>query len=131
MSMAKTPFWSASLCPSGQSSRAEKTGSPSKRGKQLQTICARRSTRAEIMQLPMTARSSELISTIILVERKRTFGRPCGQATSQVRGRFKAHFGDGLACADAYGQAPMGVHGLEAVLVGQVVADEDRAAPLI
>src|SRR4029079_13578241 len=131
MSMAKTPFCSASVWPSGLSSRAEKTGSPSKRGKQLQTICARRSTRAEIVQLPMTARSSEFMSAIIPFERQRTLEGPCGQAMSQLRRRSKAHLGNGLAGADAHREAAVGVHNLEAVLVGQVVADEDRAPPFI
>src|SRR3954471_15697403 len=131
MSMAKMPFCSASVWPSGLSSRAEKTGSPSKRGKQLQTICARRSTRAEIVQLPITARSSELISAIIPFKRQSSFESPRGQAMSQIRRRSKANLGNGVSRTDAHRQTAMCIHGPEAVLVGQVVADEDRPPSLI
>ena len=36
--------------------------------------------------------------------------------------------GDGVADADANGDAALGIHGLEAVFVRQIVPDEDRSA---
>src|SRR3546814_7001351 len=54
--------------------RAQKTGSPSKCGRQLQTMLARASSNAPKLQLPMTARSRLLIS--FLGDRAPPRGRP-------------------------------------------------------
>ena len=58
-SMAKNPPCPLGLRRLRPPSRRQNTGSPSKRGKQDQTMRACRSISAAIMQLPMTARSSD------------------------------------------------------------------------
>src|SRR4051794_7313993 len=129
--MAKMPRCASSGRPSGLSRSAENTGSASMRGKQLQTIWARRSTSAAIMQLPMTARSREVIKLLIPGKRKGSPRGPCGQRMPQVGRRSHTGPRDGLAPADPDGKPVMGVDGCKTVLVGQIVAGEDRPAAAV
>src|ERR1700724_3839640 len=115
--MAKRP---ASPCPPPR--RLQNTGSPSRLGKQHQTILADRSTSAARIELPMTARLRSVIGSIHC-QRARQGGQPAangGGGLGAQRGQSRA--------AGSYldGQSAAGGRRLEAIFISLVVADEDR-----
>ena len=80
------------------------------------------------MQLPMTARSSELILSNP-IELKGSPVGPYLQGMPQGGGRSHSRLRDGRARSDADRESVEGIDALEPVLVRHVVADEDGVRP--